>query len=41
MPASERVVAPLFGTVVTESAGTIELEGIARPVAIHRVTSMR
>jgi class 3 adenylate cyclase len=38
--ASERVVAPLADAVVTESAGSIELKGIARPVAIRRVLSL-
>ena len=37
---SERVVAPLADAVVTESAGSIELKGMARPVAIHRVMSL-
>ena len=35
--ASERVVAPLAGTIVTESAGSIELKGMSRSVAIYRV----
>ena len=37
---SERVVAPLADAVVTESAGSIELKGMARPVSIHRVMSL-
>ncbi len=38
--AAERVVAALGDTVVSEPAGEIELKGIARPVAIHRVTAL-
>ncbi len=38
--ASERAVAPLSDAVITESAGSIELKGMARPVAIHRVMSL-
>ena len=38
--AAERVVAALGDTVVSEPAGEIELKGMARPVAIHRVTSL-
>ncbi len=38
--AAERVVAPLGDAVVTEPAGEIELKGMARPVAIHRVTAL-
>ena len=39
--AAERVVAPLTDAVTTESAGSIELKGMARPIAIHRVVEMR
>lgn len=39
--AAERVVAALGDAVVSEAAGEIELKGMARPVAIHRVTSLR
>jgi adenylate cyclase len=39
--AAERVVAALGDAVVTEPAGEIELKGMARPVAIHRVMSLR
>jgi class 3 adenylate cyclase len=38
--AAERVVAALGDTVVSEPAGEIELKGMARPVAIHRVTAL-
>jgi class 3 adenylate cyclase len=37
---AERVVAALGGTVVTEPAGMIELKGMARPVAVHRVIAL-
>ena len=39
--AAERVVAALGDAVVSEPAGEIELKGMARPVAVHRVTSLR
>ena len=39
--AAERVVAPLVDQVVIESAGSIELKGMTRPVAVHRVVAMR
>ena len=39
--AAERVVAALGDTVVTESAGSIELKGMARPVAIHQVAGLQ
>ncbi len=39
--AAERVVAALGDAVVTEPAGEIELKGMARPVAIHRVFALR
>lgn len=39
--AAERVVAALGDTVASEHAGEIELKGMARPVAIHRVTALR
>ncbi len=38
--AAERVVAALGDGVVSEPAGEIELKGMARPVAIHRVTAL-
>ncbi len=38
--AAERVVAALGDSVVSEPAGEIELKGMARPVAIHRVTDL-
>ena len=38
--AAERVVAPLTDAVTSESAGSIELKGMTRPVAIHRVLTM-
>ena len=39
--ATERVVAPLADAAVTESAGSIELKGMATPVAVHRVAGTR
>ena len=39
--AAERVVASLGDAVVAESAGSIELKGMARPAAIHRVVALR
>ena len=39
--AAERVVATLGDSVVVEAAGEIELKGMTRPVAIHRVTALR
>jgi len=39
--AAERVVAALGDTVASELAGELELKGMARPVAIHRVTARR
>ena len=38
--AAERVVAALGAAVVTEPAGMIELKGMARPVAVHRVNML-
>ncbi|MCX6521869.1 MAG: response regulator [Actinobacteria bacterium] len=38
--AAERVVAALGDSVVSEPAGEIELKGMARPVAIHRVEAL-
>ena len=39
--AAERVVAPLTGVVNAESAGSIQLKGMAKPVGIHRVLGMQ
>ena len=39
--AAERVVATLGDSVVVEAAGEIELKGMTRPVAIHRVTALQ
>lgn len=39
--AAERVVATLGDSVVGEAAGEIELKGMTRPVAIHRVTALQ
>ena len=39
--AAERVVVALGDTVVCEPAGEVELKGMARPVAVHRVRSLR
>ena len=38
--AAERVVAALGDAVVAERSGEIELKGMARPVAIHRIVSL-
>ena len=39
--AAERVITPLAESVTTQSAGSIELKGMTRPVAIHRVVELR
>ena len=39
--AAERVIAALGDAVVCEPAGEVELKGMARPVAVHRVRSLR
>lgn len=39
--AAERVVTALGDTVLAEPAGEVELKGMARPVAVHRVRSFR
>ena len=41
MLAAERVVTALGDAVVTEPADEIELKGMARPVAVHRVGALR
>jgi len=38
--AAERVVIALGTSVVSEPAGEVELKGMVRPVAIHRVTAL-
>ncbi len=39
--AAERVIVPLADAVVTESAGSIELKGMAGPAAVCRVAGLR
>ena len=39
--AAERVITPLAESVTTQSTGSIELKGMTRPVATHRVVELR